>query len=92
MSHEHPAADCGEILLAPACALTPPAQVALEDYARVLTRALAAATLNGDDETMVTGVHLCGLPAPINDAAQQDIVAFAREISARESSGGLGWS
>jgi hypothetical protein len=89
MTRQRPAADCGEVLFAPPLVLTPPAQVALEDYARVLTRADAAET-TGDDA--VSGVHLCGLPAPIADAARHDLTDFARELAARESTGGLGWS
>jgi hypothetical protein len=89
MSHEAPAADCGEIVLTPT-ALTPPAQVALEDYARVVTGARAAETIG--DATTIVGVHLCGLPAVVSEPARRDLVDFVRELAARESSGGLGWS
>jgi hypothetical protein len=91
VTRQRPAADCGEILFATSLALTPSAQVALEDYARVLTRA-AAAEIAGGDDTAVTGVHLCGVPSPITDAARRDLTDFARELAARESTGGLGWS
>jgi hypothetical protein len=37
------------------------------------------------------GVHLCGLAAPLEPAAGEDIEAFARELAER-SGGGLGWS
>jgi hypothetical protein len=93
MSLERPEAGCGGVVIDPPCALTLPAQVALEDYARVLTRARTAETITDTgDEVMVRGVHLCGLPNPIGDPAWRDIVDFARDISVRESSGGLGWS
>jgi hypothetical protein len=92
MSYKQPAADCGDVNIVPACALTAPAQVALEDYARVLTRARAAETVGNGSDAIVSGVHLCGLPSPISDAARQDVVDFAHDLSARESSGGLGWS
>jgi hypothetical protein len=67
-------------------------EVALEDYARALTRAAGATVLVGGGETpTVRGVHLCGLPAPFDEDAGADVEAFARELAER-SSGGLGWS
>jgi hypothetical protein len=94
MSHERPAPDCADVVFPTPCALTPPAQVALEDYARVLTVARAAETIAAapNDATTVRGVHLCGLDAPVTDAARRDVADFARELAANESSGGLGWS
>ena len=67
-------------------------EVALEDYARALTRAASAEALLADGEPpAVRGVHLCGLAAPLEAAAGEDIEAFAREMAER-SGGGLGWS
>jgi len=66
-------------------------EVALEDYARALTRAGSAAALAGEEAGSVRGVHLCSLPAPLEGREKEDIEAFARELAGR-SGGGLGWS
>jgi hypothetical protein len=66
-------------------------EVALEDYARALTRAGSAAVLAGDEPGAVRGVHLCSLPGPLEEHAREDVEAFARELAER-SGGGLGWS
>jgi hypothetical protein len=65
--------------------------VALEDYARVQTGATAAEAIT-PQEREVSGLHLCGLPAPVTEAVRRDIIDFARELTAASSSGGLGWS
>jgi hypothetical protein len=90
MSRTAPAADCGEIALAPEVGLEPPAQVALEDYARVLTRARAAEVVTGDDGR-IRAIHLCGLPSTPSPEAARDVADFARELT-NEPRGGLGWS
>jgi hypothetical protein len=90
MSRATPAADCGEIALTMDRSLEPPAQVALEDYARVLTRARAAEVVTHDDGR-VRGVHLCGLPGNITPEVERDVADFARELTS-EPRGGLGWS
>jgi hypothetical protein len=71
--------------------LEPPAQVALEDYARVLTSAAAAEVIASNDTT-VTGLHLCGLSTGVTPAALCDVQSFANELAAATPSGGLGWS
>jgi hypothetical protein len=66
--------------------------VALEDYARALTRAEGAETIPvpGDPER-VGGLHLC-TPAELpQGAVLEDIEAFAREMAHRAGDG-LGWS
>jgi hypothetical protein len=67
-------------------------RVALEDYARALTRADGAETIPvpGDPER-VGGLHLC-TPAELpRGAVLEDIEAFAREMAHRAGDG-LGWS
>jgi hypothetical protein len=66
--------------------------VALEDYARELTRARSAEALPApDDPALLAGVALeAPLEAP-EGAVLEDIEAFARELAAREAPG-LGWS
>jgi len=81
---------CADVLFRQPC----PAggEVALEDYARALTRAHGAQALLADGGApTVRGVHLCGLAAPLEPASTEDIEAFARELAER-SGGGLGWS
>lgn len=90
MSRTAPAADCGEIAIDLQAVPEPAAQVALEDYARVLTRARAAEVVTGTDGH-VHAVHLCGLPAAVTADAARDVADFARELT-NESRGGLGWS
>jgi hypothetical protein len=65
--------------------------VALEDYARTVTRAQAAEALRGLAEGPVAGVHLCGAAAPVSTALARDVEDFARSLVAG-GGGGLGWS
>lgn len=65
-------------------------ELALEDYARALTRADEAEVLRSPDGSLV-GVHLCAPAAPPGEAAREDIEAFAADLAGR-SGGGLGWS
>jgi hypothetical protein len=68
------------------------AEVALEDYARVLARAQAAEAAPADGEPgMVRGVHLCGATLPLPPATVADIEGFAESLLALRA-GGLGWS
>jgi hypothetical protein len=91
MSRHRPAASCREISFTLPCALEPASQVALEDYARVLTGA-ANADVVEQAPREVSGVHLCGLSAAITPIAERDITDFARELAAALPGGGLGWS
>jgi hypothetical protein len=81
-----------EIRFRAARTLTPFAIVALEDYARELTRAAAAEALVAED----AGERLLGLSLEAPLIAPQgivldDIEAFARELAERAGDG-LGWS
>jgi hypothetical protein len=91
MTHLSPAADCHELVFPQAGRLDASAQVALEDYAQVITGARSAAVVEGGDG-LVTGVHLCGLGAPPTAEVEQDVRAFAYELQAAKRGTGLGWS
>jgi hypothetical protein len=67
------------------------AEVALEDYARVLARARAAEAAPADAPGTVRGVHLCGATLPLPPATVADIEGFAESLPALRA-GGLGWS
>ena len=69
-----------------------PSEVALEDYARVLTRSQAAEAVPTPGQPgMVDGVHLCGARPPLAPATIADIEGFALSLLAGRA-GGLGWS
>lgn len=66
--------------------------VALEDYARELTRARAAEALVAEGEPdRLVGVALDGPAIAPQGRVLEDIEAFARDLAER-SSPGLGWS
>jgi hypothetical protein len=72
---------------------SPAGAVALEDYARELTRARAAEALvapGGEGEDLVGVALEAPLVAP-RGAVLEDIEAFARELAERAGLG-LGWS
>jgi hypothetical protein len=91
MSRERPGQGCYEFTFQAALPVPAGAQVALEDYARALARAAAAALITGSDLSGVQGVHLCGAEAAPDDSVREDVEAFARELVARAGDG-LGWS
>jgi hypothetical protein len=91
MTRSRPSADCRDIDLPAPCRIEPPAQVALEDYARVLTGAAVAEVVESSAGEVVA-VHLCGLPRELPETAADDIIAFMRELAAASPGGGLGWS
>ena len=64
--------------------------VALEDYARELTRASGAEALLGDAGRLAGVALVAPLQAPDGDVLE-DIEAFARDLAEREGFG-LGWS
>jgi hypothetical protein len=69
-----------------------PSEVALEDYARVLTRSQAAEAVPAPGPPgRVDAVHLCGASQPPSPATIADIEGFARSLPAGRA-GGLGWS
>jgi hypothetical protein len=85
-----PEAECAVVTFADALEMDEASEIALEDYARVLTRARAAEAVPGDGPGRVRGVHLCGA-APVAPAAIADIEGFARSLTAVRA-GSLGWS
>ena len=84
MPHTRPEPGCYDIDFAAALPLDEPAEVALEDYARALTRAQAAEAVRaGDDPATVRGV--------LTPALLRDLEDFARSLIMGPG-GGLGWS
>ena len=91
MTLARPGAECALVAFRAAQAMDEPAEVALEDYARVLTGARAAEVVPGDASGLVTGVHLCGAALPLAPATIADIEGFAASLLAARAST-LGWS
>jgi hypothetical protein len=72
--------------------LPPAAEVALEDYARVVARAATAEVLEIPEEPgSLRGVRLCRPAVDPDQAVRDDVEAFARELAAPAGEG-LGWS
>jgi hypothetical protein len=93
VSLKQPEADCQELAFRAGYALSEPAEVALEDYARVLTRAESAEAMRIEtDASLVTGVHVCRPAVAIGPDPRRDVEDFARDMQAGGSGGGLGWS
>jgi hypothetical protein len=86
----HPRPACVDLVFGRRYAVGASGQVALEDYARALTRADGAETVPAPDGG-VGGLHLCAPAEPPRAAALEDIEAFAREMAERAGDG-LGWS
>jgi len=92
MSRTRPEPGCLLVSFQEAHSMDEPSEVALEDYARVLTRAQAAEAVPAAGEPgMIDGVHLCGAAQPLAPATIADIEGFARSLLAGRA-GGLGWS
>ena len=91
MSRAGPEAACVVVSFQHAHPMDEAGEVALEDYARVLTGSRAAEAVPGPGPGMVGGVHLCGASQPMAPAAIADIEGFARSLMAGRA-GGLGWS
>ena len=93
MTRTHPEAGCYDVAFQAGYPVDEPGEVALEDYARTLTRSgEAEAVRAGDDPSRVTGVHVCGPGSSVTPAVLTDIEDFARDLVARGGGGGLGWS
>jgi hypothetical protein len=93
MSRAAPQADCLELAIHASYPLDEPCDVALEDYARVLTRARAAEVARvPDDPARVRGVHVCGPRAGLERRLLTDIEDFARDLALRGGGSGLGWT
>ena len=92
MSVRSPGPACEDLLFPAAYPVGEAGEVALEDYARALTRAEAAEVLAAEGEPpRVRGVHVCRPQAPVTPALRADLDAFARGLAV-EAGGGLGWS
>ena len=81
-----------ELRLPEALRLGESAEVALEDYAREVTRSARAEALRGEDAGSVVALRLHGLKAPPDDDARRDVLAFARGLADAGDNAGLGWS
>jgi hypothetical protein len=92
LTRASPGDACLELSFGGAYAVGAGGRVALEDYARALTRASGAEAIAapGDPER-VAGLHLCAPAVPARGAVLEDIEAFARDV-ARRAGDGLGWS
>jgi hypothetical protein len=89
-----------DLAFAEGVTLSDSAAAALEDYARVLTRAAGAFVLRdegseplpGSEIVKVRGLRLrAAASLPIADTVAADVFAFARDL-ADGRRGGLGWS
>ena len=89
MSRDHPQPGCVSMSFDEAYPMDEPSEVALEDYARVLTRARAAEAVRAAGG--VEGIHLCGPAQPPSAPVASDIQGFARSLAVGQA-GGLGWS
>jgi hypothetical protein len=88
-----PARDEPRVLFHATYAIDAPGEVALEDYARVLTRAESAEALHHDAEPdRVGGVRLRGPAAEVTPSLRADIEDFARDLASRGGGNGLGWA
>jgi hypothetical protein len=65
-------------------------EMALEDYARAVSRAESAVAVRGAGER-VSGVRLRETTEPVSAAASRDIEDFARDLAGRGGGSGLGW-
>lgn len=91
MSRARPEATCVVVSFPEPRPMDDAGEVALEDYARVLTRSSAAEAMPGGGPGLIAGVHLCGAPQPLAATALADIEGFAVSLLAGRA-GGLGWS
>lgn len=93
MTRAQPAAGCLDLPFKAAYSLDEASEVALEDYARTVSRAGAVESVRAQgDARAVSGLHLCGLQAPPTPAMIRDVEDFARDLAQGGGSGGLGWS
>ncbi len=66
-------------------------EMALEDYARVVSRAQGAEAVR-DADLKVNAVRLRGAAGPLSEAAARDVEDFARDLALRGGGSGLGWA
>jgi hypothetical protein len=92
MSLSHPRTDCVELAFKRPVVLPETAEMALEDYARALTRSEQVEAV-GCGGSALNGVHLCRPKIPMNPDLLRDLEDFALDLERRsEGGGGLGWS
>lgn len=83
--------ECQDLRFAVSFTLQDGARVALEDYARVLTRAESAELIVEADR--VCGVHVCRPSVSPPPPVLRDLEAFAEDLArGGERGGGLGWT
>jgi len=94
MSRSRPVSGCQEITFGSAYVVDDSGEVALEDYAREVTRARDVELVRtADDPRRVAGLHLCGLEVVPAPGLRADVEDFARDLDALAGGGGgLGWS
>jgi hypothetical protein len=93
VSSRRPGPGCAELAFGARYPLDEPAEVALEDYARALTRAAEAEALRAEDEPgRVRGVHVCAPGAGVTPEVRRDLEHFARDLALRAGGSGLGWT
>jgi hypothetical protein len=90
VTRARPGPACVDVAFARRYAVDAAGEVALEDYARALTRAEGAEAVPAPDGG-VGGLHLCAPAEPPRRGVIEDIEAFAGEMSQRGGDG-LGWS
>ena len=82
-----------ELIFAESLALGDAGEVALEDYARVLTAATGAEAIRDEQAGgRVRAVRLVGQKATPSAAQHRDIEDFARGLAALSTGSGLGWA
>jgi hypothetical protein len=88
----HAPADPCALTFAEGLSLGEAAEVALEDYARVVSAAPGAEVVKDEAEERVTGVRLLGPGERPSPEACRDIEDFARGLAAEHGGWGLGWA
>lgn len=84
--------ECVEWRLPEALRLGEAAEVALEDYAREVTRSQAAEAVREAPDGPLVALRLLGLAREPDASARSDVFAFARELEAPSAGAGLGWA
>ena len=92
MSRERPASDCYDLAFHAGYPIGESAEVALEDYAREMSRSREAEAIrDAADPSVISGVHVCGLAGPLTRTMITDVEDFARALVIHDGAG-LGWS
>ena len=93
MTQRRPQPGCFDLPFRAGYPLDEAGEVALEYYARALTRAAEAEALRAEDDPVrVCGVHVCRLGAAVTPAIASDLEDFARDLAVRAGGSGLGWT